>query len=62
MAQEDRFSVDVSRPAHTDRLPALLLGYGVALLPPCGGPDGGRGNNLRAVASYRLTPTLNVVE
>ena len=32
MAQEDRFTVDTSRPAHTDRLPALLLGYGVALL------------------------------
>jgi hypothetical protein len=32
MAQEDRFAVDTSRPAHTDRLPALLLGYGVALL------------------------------
>jgi len=32
MAQEDRFSVDTSRPVRTDRLPALLLGYGVALL------------------------------
>ena len=32
MAQEDRFAVETSKPAHTDRLTALLLGYGLALL------------------------------